>query len=113
MKGHERFEVAAVESLTGVDMRTVVLVEGISDQCAVEALAARGGRDLHAEGIFVVPMGGATNIGRFLDRFGPSGLNVGLAGLCDAGEEGGFRRGLERAGLGSNLSRAGMESLGF
>ena len=93
--------------------RTVVLVEGISDQFALEALAERGGRDLHAEGISIVPMGGAMNIGSFLHLFGPSGLDVGLAGLCDAAEEGDFRRGLERAGLGSNLSRAGMESLGF
>jgi hypothetical protein len=36
-----------------------------------------------------------------------------LAGLCDVGEERYFRRGLERAGLGSNLSRAEMEALGF
>ncbi|HEV2871406.1 MAG TPA: ATP-dependent endonuclease, partial [Actinomycetota bacterium] len=34
-------------------------------------------------------------------------------GLCDAGEEGDFRRGLEWAGLGSNLRRAEMEALGF
>ena len=58
-------------------------------------------------------MGGAQAIGRFLDRFGPRGSNVGLAGLCDAAEEGDFRRALERAGLGSNLNRAGMEELGF
>jgi len=104
----QRFQLAA-----GDDVRTVVLVEGISDQLALETLAERGGRNLHAEGISIVPMGGAMNIGTFLDRFGPSGLDVGLAGLCDAGEEGDFRRGLERAGLGANLSRAGMESLGF
>jgi hypothetical protein len=36
-----------------------------------------------------------------------------LAGLCDAGEEGEFRRGLEWAGLGSNLHRADLEALGF
>jgi hypothetical protein len=58
-------------------------------------------------------MGGATNIRSFLDLFGPEELNVRLAGLCDAGEESDFRRGLERAGLGSNLSRADMEALGF
>jgi hypothetical protein len=104
---------AARALAAGVDLRTVVLVEGISDQFALEALAERGGRDLHAEGISVVPMGGATNIRSFLDLFGPSGLGVTLAGLCDAGEEGGFRRGLERAGLGSNLTRSRMESLGF
>jgi hypothetical protein len=52
----------------------VVLVEGMSDQFAVEALAARRGRDLNAQGVFTVPMGGATNIGRFLRMFGPRGL---------------------------------------
>ncbi len=93
--------------------RAVVLVEGISDQCALEVLAERRGRDLGAEGIAVVPIGGAQSIGRFLDRFGPAGLDVRLAGLCDAGEEGDFRRGLERAGLGSDLTRVGMEQLGF
>src|SRR5205823_5572881 len=36
-----------------------------------------------------------------------------LAGLCDAGEERDFGRGLERAGLGSDLTRDGMERLGF
>lgn len=93
--------------------RTVVLVEGISDQVALEALAERRGRNLEAEGISIVPIGGAQSIGRFLSRFGPQGLDVRLAGLCDAGEEGDFRRGLERAGLGSNLTRVDMEALGF
>ena len=60
-----------------------------------------------------MPIGGAQSIGRFLKRFGPDGLDVKLAGLCDAGEEGDFRRGLERAGLGSDLTRAEMERLGF
>lgn len=90
-----------------------MLVEGISDQVAFEALAARRGRDLAAEGAAVVPMGGARNIRRFLELFGPRGLDVRLAGLCDAGEEGEVRRGLERAGLGSDLGRADMEALGF
>jgi hypothetical protein len=91
----------------------VVLVEGSSDQAALEAIAERRGRDLAAEGISVVSMGGAGSIGGFLDRFGPRGLDVRLAGLCDLREEGEFRRGLERAGLGSNLGRAEMEALGF
>jgi hypothetical protein len=60
-----------------------------------------------------VPMGGATNIRSFLNQYGPHGLNVRLAGLCDAGEEADFRRGLESAGLGSNLTREDMERLGF
>jgi hypothetical protein len=95
------------------EVHGVVLVEGLSDQAAVEALARRRGRDLDAERVSVVPMGGAQAIGRFLDRFGPRGLDVGLAGLCDAAEEADFRRGLERAGLGADLDRAGLERLGF
>ncbi len=90
-----------------------MLVEGVSDRLALEMLAGRRGRDLDAEGVSVVAMGGAQSIGRFLERFGPQGLDVGLAGLCDAAEEGEFRRGIERAGLGSDLSRAEMEALGF
>jgi hypothetical protein len=93
--------------------RTVVLVEGISDQRALEALAERRSRNLVAEGISIVPIGGAQAIASFLERFGPRGFDVKLAGLCDAAEEGHFRRGLERAGLGSNLTRADMERLGF
>jgi hypothetical protein len=93
--------------------RTVVLVEGVSDQLALEALAERRGRNLAAEAIAVVPIGGSKNIGSFLDLFGPHGLDLRLAGLCDAGEEGDFQRALERAGLGSNLTRADMERLGF
>jgi len=105
---------AAARALAmGVDLRAVVLVEGISDQVALEALAERRRRNLDAEHISVVPIGGARSIGRFLDLFGPQGLDVGLAGLCDAGEEGDFRRGLERAGLGSTRTRADLESLGF
>jgi hypothetical protein len=91
----------------------VVLVEGISDQVALDTLARRRGRDLGAEGIAVVAMGGATNIGHHLARFGPRGANLRLAGLCDVGEEHDFRRGLERAGLGSGLDRASMATLGF
>jgi len=90
-----------------------VLVEGVSDQRALEALAARRGRNLGAEGISIVAMGGAKNIRSFLDRYGPHGLDVRLAGLCDAGEEPDFRRALGRAGLGANLSRTDMEALGF
>jgi hypothetical protein len=93
--------------------RAVVLVEGTSDQVAVETLAERRGRNLEVEGISVVPIGGAQAIGNFLDRFGPKGYDLELAGLCDAGEESDFQRGLERAGLGVNLTRAEMERVGF
>jgi hypothetical protein len=96
-----------------VSRRAVVLVEGTSDRAALEALARRRGRNLHAEGISVLAMGGAQAIGRSLKHFGPQGLDVRLAGLCDAAEEGEFRRGLEQAGLGADLDRDGMERLGF
>src|SRR5437763_12522395 len=92
--------------------RAVVVVEGISDRIALATLARRRGRDLDAEGVSVVPIGGAQAIGRFLQRLGPH-PDVTLAGLCDAGEEPDFRRALERAGLGSDLTLADMERLGF
>ncbi len=60
-----------------------------------------------------MPMGGATNIHRFLGQFGPNGVNARIAGLCDVGEERVLRRGLERAGLGQDLTRSSMEALGF
>src|SRR5690348_13049319 len=94
---------------------TVVLVEGMSDQAAVRALAARRGRDLPGEGVFVVPMGGATNIAHFLGLFGPNGFGVRLAGLCDEAEEHDVRRGLERAGLepaGLAAGASGLAALG-
>jgi hypothetical protein len=104
---------SAPEAAEAFLARTVVLVEGVSDRLALETLAVRRGRNLDAEGISIVPIGGATNIGSFLDRFGPQGFDLRLAGLCDAAEEGDFQRGLERAGLGSDLTRADMERLGF
>jgi len=60
-------------------VRTVVLVEGVSDRLAVEALARRRGRNLDVEGVTVVSMGGAQAIGSFLARFGPQGLDLRLA----------------------------------
>jgi hypothetical protein len=91
------------------DVTGVVLVEGTSDKIALETLAECRGRHLAAEVTSIVAMGGAQAIGGYLERF--RGLR--LAGLCDAGEESEFQRGLERAGLGTNLDRSGMEELGF
>lgn len=95
------------------DASAVVLVEGLSDQIALETLAARRGRDLGAQRVVVLPVGGAHAVRRYLARFGPQGANVRLAGLCDVGEEDIFRRGLAGAGLGSPRTRAEMERLGF
>ena len=93
--------------------RSIVLVEGPSDGAAVRALARRQGRDLEAEGVSIVAMGGYGNLGGFLERYGPAGLGIRLAGLYDTGEEHHFRRGLEQAGFGSVLTRADLEALGF
>ena len=99
-----------IGKIRDVDPRAVILVEGQSDRIAVETLAERRGRDLAAEGVSVIPIGGAQAIGRFLRRYG---AEVRLAGLCDAGEELDFKRALEGAGLGVDLTRADMEALGF
>ena len=100
--------------MTGTsEPRTVILVEGKSDRLALETLATRRGRDLVAEGISVVAMEGVTNLGGFLERFGPRGLGVGMAGLYDAAEEPGVRGALVRAGLDPGDDRADLERVGF
>jgi hypothetical protein len=96
-----------------VEIRSVILVEGDSDRGAIEAVARKLGRDLAADGVEVRSMDGATNIGRFLERVGPAGADLELSGLYDVREEPAWIRALERAGLGSNLTRPGLERLGF
>src|SRR5262249_9230164 len=92
----------------------LVLVEGRSDKVALQTLAARRGRDLAAEGASIVPIGGAQAIGPVLRMIQASGVRrIRLAGLCDAAEEVEFRRALERAGLGRELTRGRIEALGF
>ncbi len=90
--------------------RWVVLVEGASDQAAVETLARRRGRDLAGEGVEVTAIGGAHAIGKFLIDL-PA--DVRAAGLCDVGEIDPFGRALERAGVGPAGTRAELETLGF
>ncbi|MGN6795045.1 MAG: TOPRIM nucleotidyl transferase/hydrolase domain-containing protein [Streptosporangiaceae bacterium] len=105
---------ATVRALAKVqDARAAVLVEGISDQIALETLAARHGLDLTGEGLVILPIGGASGVTRYLTQLGPGGADLRLAGLCDVGEEDIFRRGLIRARIGSPKSRADMERLGF
>lgn len=93
--------------------RSVVLVEGISDQIAIEAAAVRLSRNLYAEGVVVVPMGGAHEIFRHLDTLDPRGQARTIVGMCDAAEEPIFRDSLTFAGLGSPRTRRGLERLGF
>lgn len=93
--------------------RTLILVEGDSDRVALETLAARTGRDLAARGARIVSIGGAHAIRRYLEQLVARDGDVRVAGLCDAGQEGYFRRALEIAGLGAGLDRPGMARLGF
>ncbi|MFI6062168.1 TOPRIM nucleotidyl transferase/hydrolase domain-containing protein [Streptomyces sp. NPDC051286] len=88
----------ARELAARLPVRAAVLLEGPSDVAAVGALAARRRRDLEAEGICVLPMGGAMSVGRFASLLGPTGLGLRLTGLCDEGERRYYARGLERAG---------------
>ncbi|MEO3943073.1 TOPRIM nucleotidyl transferase/hydrolase domain-containing protein [Paenarthrobacter nicotinovorans] len=96
-------------SHTGHVQMTTVFVEGESDRLAVNALAHRLGHDLQKQHVCIVPMGGATNIVHFLDRYGPQGENHRLLGLCDSGESRGITRAFSRAGFGA----ASLNDLGF
>ncbi|MEU2680790.1 TOPRIM nucleotidyl transferase/hydrolase domain-containing protein [Streptomyces sp. NPDC007107] len=87
----------AGELATRLGLRTAVLLEGPSDLAAVEALTARRGLDLAAEGVCVVPMGGAMSIGRYAGLLGPPGLGLRLRGLCDEREQRFYDLGLQRA----------------
>jgi hypothetical protein len=99
--------------LAGVEARTVVLVEGVSDLVALSTLARLRGRDLDAAGVQVLSMGGATNVLRYLREYGPQGAGARVVGLCDVGEARFFRRALDRTGIAVDPDRADMERLGF
>jgi hypothetical protein len=88
----------AYELAEQLPVRTAVLLEGPSDAAAVNPLAASLGRDLPAEGICVLPMGGAMSVGHYAPFLGPSGMRLHLTGLCDEQERDYFARGWARAG---------------
>ena len=88
-------------------------MEGNSDRVALQVLAGRHGRDLVAEGVEVVTMGGITNIRAFASRYGPRGLDVPVAGLYDAPEEAIVRHGLAASGFSTALRPGGLSGLGF
>ena len=114
VSGPDAPRVAAAAALAdAASARSVVLVEGISDQIALETLAELRGRDLASEDVVVIPIGGAHAVARHLVRFGPQGAGLRVSGMCDAGEEELFRLGLAAAGLGAPRTRIEMEQLGF
>jgi hypothetical protein len=88
----------ARELAARLPVRTVVLLEGPSDVAALDALTASRDRNLAAEGVCVVSMNGAMNVGRYAGLLGPTGLGLRLAGLCDERERRYYARGWERAG---------------
>ena len=94
-------------------MRTIVLVEGVTDELALTLAARRSGRDLETEGVSVVPLNGVHAISRFLRRLAAEEPRANLAGLYDEGEEEAIRAALERAGYGPSLERSGLERAGF
>ncbi|MDG4771666.1 TOPRIM nucleotidyl transferase/hydrolase domain-containing protein [Solwaraspora sp. WMMD792] len=105
---------ATADALVKIDRAVaLVLVEGVSDQIAVETAAAGRGWDFDAERVAVVPIGGAHATGRFLTGLGPLRSRVRLAGLCDLAEADIVRRGLAAAGVGTPRTRTDLADLGF
>ncbi|HEX6488804.1 MAG TPA: TOPRIM nucleotidyl transferase/hydrolase domain-containing protein [Candidatus Dormibacteraeota bacterium] len=95
---------ARLEPLTSVIV--IVIVEGASDREAVVAFAKLRGRDLAAEGISVVAIGGAHAAGRFVAQVRGQHPRARLVGLVDAGEEPSFAR----AGLASVVCDPDLEA---
>ncbi|MEH0420620.1 TOPRIM nucleotidyl transferase/hydrolase domain-containing protein [Streptomyces sp. B21-083] len=87
----------AKELAERLGVRTAVLLEGLSDLAAVEALATGRSRALAAEGVCVMSMGGAMSVGRYAALLGPAGLGLRLVGLCDEREKPFFDRGIGSA----------------
>ena len=86
----------------------VLVVEGDSDRAALEAVALRRGRDLAAEGVQVVAVGGATNVRRFLTSDAARGVR--LAVLCDKAEEAVVREAWARAGADGAQAATSVEA---
>jgi predicted ATPase len=93
--------------------RRVILVEGLSDQLAIQALADRRGRNLDAEGVAVVPIEGIRSIEAYLRLYGPPGFQLDLAGVCDVGEEQVVFDALLAVGIARAPTRAEAERVGF
>lgn len=92
----------AAAAVVAAGSRAAILVEGRSDQAAVRALAARRGRNLDADAVAVVALGGVTNLGHFLAVLGPPGAGLDIAGLYDEPEADALRRGLMASGIAAN-----------
>src|SRR5262245_7909249 len=103
---------AVREHALAVAARGAILVEGWSDQRALQTLAKRRGDDLESERIVVVPTGGVTNVAHFAAALGPQGIGLRLAGLYDAPEQRQLRSVLRGAGVVVGAEDA-LETLGL
>jgi hypothetical protein len=100
MAGKVPEEVASTAAaVAAVGPSAAILVEGPSDEAAIRTLAARRGRDLDADGVTIVAMGGITNVGHYVEVLGPRGADIRLAGLYDEPEAAAVRRGLMASGV--------------
>jgi hypothetical protein len=103
----------AIDIVAREHARAAILVEGWSDQAAVETWAERCTVDLRDHAIVVLPVGGITNLGKFVSALRAPSLAVQMSGLYDVSEERLTLRCLESAGLGSQLTRSSAECSGF
>lgn len=101
----------AWERIDGAE--AVILVEGIGDQMAIDALALRRGRNLDDEGVVVFPVGGAQAFPAAVRELGPLGDDLPLTGLADADGERALRRSLNGGGLGPARTLEDMADRGF
>ena len=96
---------AAVASHAAFDLlddpRVVVLVEGVSDQIAVETLARRQGVDLASQHAVVVPTGGVHGLAASIRTARSRHPVVSFCGLYDIAEEAVVRRALIAEALGT------------
>ncbi len=103
----------ALERVTRASARATILVEGWSDEAAVEAVARTCGLALADEGVVVLPLGGITNLCRFAEALLAREPGLRLAGLYDASEEPVALRALRHAGVGDVTTRAEAVRAGF
>jgi len=89
----------------------MILVEGTSDKIALDAVGTLVDRGLSEEGAVVVPIGGAMDIGHFLELLSGRATHLQLVGLVDAGEAHAFSRALRRGGLITESEQ--LEAAGF
>ena len=114
VSGPEASTRATARALAKIDdAQAVVLVEGVSDQIAVETAAVARGRELVAEGVVIAPIGGRTRSGaswRRCPRWAP-GCDWLLCATCARRRI--FRRGLVATEVVSPRSPADPQYVGL